>query len=166
MQLPFHLFNVISAVLPARCHVVRAWLLKGCGVAVGRNVCVGAAIRIYGRNLQIGDDTWLSSETAICTGADAPVTIGSRCDIGPSVWFITGSHSVGGPARRAGSGYSKPIVVGSGCWIGGRATILGGASIGEGSVVAAGAVVVPGVYPANVLLAGVPATVKKTLPLT
>ena len=42
--------------------------------------------------------------------------------------------------------------------------ILGGATIGSGCIVAAGALVLPAEYPANVLLAGAPATIKKRLP--
>lgn len=56
---------------------------------------------------------------------------------------------------------SSPIVIGKHVWIGNDAQILKGVHIGDNAVVAAGAVVVSDV-PANTLVAGVPAVVKKT----
>lgn len=46
--------------------------------------------------------------------------------------------------RRAADGsyydyeYGKPIVIGSNCWFGGNATVVGGVTIGEGCVIGAG----------------------------
>lgn len=163
MKLPFHVFNIISLLLPARSHRCRHWLLRCCGASLGRGVALGGAVKAYGAFLSIGDETWVSSETIFYASAASPVVIGSRCDIGHGVHFVTGSHSRGGAGRRAGDGHSLPIHVGNGSWIGARATVLGGARIGSGTVVGAGAVVLPGEYPDNVLLAGVPAVVKKQL---
>jgi maltose O-acetyltransferase len=96
------------------------------------------------------------------THLDALIVIGADCDIGPSVEFITGSHVIGASSRRAGIGTVKPIVINDGCWIGAGSRILGGVTIGSGAVVAAGSVVIRDV-PENVLVAGVPAVVKKEL---
>ena len=96
------------------------------------------------------------------THLEAPIVIGSNCDIGPSVEFITGSHEVGTSLRRAGKGIAKPIVINDGCWIGAGSRILAGVTIGSGTIVASGSVVVCDV-PENVLVAGVPAIVKKNL---
>ncbi len=57
---------------------------------------------------------------------------------------------------------TKPIVIEDDVWIGANAVILPGVKIGRHSVVAAGAVVNKDV-PSGTLVAGVPATVKKTL---
>jgi acetyltransferase-like isoleucine patch superfamily enzyme len=51
----------------------------------------------------------------------------------------------------------------SGAWIGARATILPGVTVGAGTIVAAGAVVAKST-PDNVLVAGVPARFVKNLP--
>ena len=64
--------------------------------------------------------------------------------------------------RRAGEGTARPIEIGDGCWIGARSVILGGVRIGAGCVVAAGSVVTRDV-PDNVLVAGVPACIKRQL---
>ncbi|MGF6094392.1 DapH/DapD/GlmU-related protein [Pseudomonas sp. 18175] len=97
------------------------------------------------------------------THEEADITIGTCCDLGHGIEFIVGSHELGSQERRAGKGTARPIVVGNGCWIGARSIILGGVTIGDGAIVAAGAVVTRDV-PTNTLVAGVPAVIKKELP--
>jgi maltose O-acetyltransferase len=50
----------------------------------------------------------------------------------------------------------RPVTIGNGAWLGARCTILPGVNVGEGAIVAAGAVVTHDV-PANTMVAGVPA---------
>ena len=75
-------------------------------------------------------------------GGDASITIGSNCDIGPRVCIITGDHEFAptGP-RAAGPGYSKPIVIEDGVWIGAGSMILRGVRIEKRAVICAGSVV-------------------------
>lgn len=54
----------------------------------------------------------------------------------------------------------KGIRIGSNCWLGAKATILDGTVIGNGCVVAAGAVV-SGAFPENVIIGGIPAKIIK-----
>lgn len=118
---------------------------------------------VYGRgHLSIGPDTWISPGGEFFTSPDATIEIGRNCDIGPGCSFITGSHEIGGPKRRAGRGWASPIRVESGCWIGAKSILLGGVTIGPGSVLAAGSVVVKSVN-GGYLAAGVPAKQKKEL---
>ncbi|WP_308493924.1 acyltransferase [Microbacterium terrisoli] len=70
--------------------------------------------------------------------------------------FVTATHVVGDATRRAAAATSAPIVVGDGVWIGARAIILPGVSIGDGCVIAAGAVVARDCEPHG-LYGGVPA---------
>ena len=58
--------------------------------------------------------------------------------------------------------HPAPIVIGNKVWIGDNATILPGVTIGENSIVAAGAVVTKDV-PANVIVGGLPARIIKTI---
>jgi acetyltransferase-like isoleucine patch superfamily enzyme len=92
----------------------------------------------------------------------APITIGRNCDIASEVMFGTVTHEIGPQTRRAGQLRSEPISVGDGSWIGARAVILPGVTIGAGCIVAAGAVVTRD-CPPNTILAGVPATVRRQL---
>lgn len=56
-----------------------------------------------------------------------------------------------------------PIEIGDDVWLGANATVLKGAKIGNGCIVATGAVVTAGIYPDRSILAGAPARVVKTL---
>lgn len=149
--------------LPAtRCFVFKRWLLNlfGFNVGCGAKICGG--VRFYGRgNFSVGEDTWVGLGCVFILSEKASINIGDRCDIAPQVLFHTGSHALGDETRRAGKGFSQPIVVGAGSWICSRATLLGGSFIGRGCLVAAGAVVLPGDYKDNSMLAGVPAVLKK-----
>jgi len=80
--------------------------------------------------------------------------------IGPKVNLITTNHPLDPAERRAT--ISHPIVIKKNAWIGAAATILPGVTIGENSVVAAGAVVSKDVPP-NTIAGGVPAKVIKAI---
>ena len=159
-----YLLNIFSYVLPpSRFFLFRKLFLIIARVKVGKKTIVCGHGRIYGPGaLSIGNNTWLSPGIFFYTHKDAPIRIGSNCDIGPRVEFITGSHDIGSDSRRAGFGWARPILVNDGCWIGAGVKILGGVTVGNGSVIAAGAIVIRDV-PANVLVAGIPATIKKNL---
>ena len=70
--------------------------------------------------------------------------------------FITGTHLIEDPSRRAGRYIAEPINIGNGCWIGAGVTILPGVTIGDGTVIGAGAVVTSNCEN-NSIYAGVPA---------
>lgn len=158
-----HLVNIFLFYLPpSRLFALRRFLLKFSGVEVAKGVSFCGRGWIYGRGkLVIGHDTWLSPGAIFYTHVDASIVIGSSCDIGPNVEFIIGSHLTGDASRRAGEGTATPITIGNGCWIGAGCKILDGVYIGSGCVVGAGAVVTRDM-PANCLVAGVPAKIKKS----
>lgn len=85
------------------------------------------------------------------------LTIGENVNISNYSILISGSHDIDDPGFR---GWVSPTVVHDWAWIGIRATVLGGLQIGEGAVVAAGAVVTRDVEPYTVV-GGVPARVIK-----
>jgi len=134
------------------------------------------ALRAYGMQIEpsrISPGVWFgSSRVSIGAGTfisygcmlntTAPITIGANCDIAMRVTFVTTSHEVGGPMRRAGTPVAEPIFVGDGTWIGANATILPGVTIGAGSIIAAGAVVTSDCE-AGALYGGVPARKIKSL---
>lgn len=159
-----HLCNLILLFLPpTRLFFIRNILLKLSGIDIPKSSSFCGRSWVYGRGrLHIGVETWLSPGVIVHTHVNADIHIGDRCDIGPGVEFIPGSHAIGNSSRRAGEGTAKPITVGNGTWIGAKSIILGGVEIGEGCIVAAGAVVTQDVPPNN-LVAGVPARVKRQL---
>ena len=159
-----HLINLLMWPLPpTRLFALRRFLLRLAGVRIARSACFCGRGWIYGRGgLTIGSGTWISPQATVFTHVDAGVEIGDNCDIGPDVHFVVGTHEMGDKNRRAGAGNAKPIVIGNGVWVGASAKILGGVTIHRGAVVAAGSVVT-GDVPENVLVAGVPAVIKKML---
>lgn len=159
-----HFLNYLLRWLPpSRLFSLRRWLLRRAGINLADDVSFCGGGWIYGPgSLRIGAGSWLSPATVFYTHQQATIQIGQRCDIGPGVEFITGGHLVGPSNRRAGEGKARPIEIGDGCWIGARSVILGGVRIGAGCVVAAGSVVTRDV-PDNMLVAGVPARIKRQL---
>ena len=143
----------------ARFFSAKRRLLRSCGYEIGEGTKIVGPLFCTG-TLRIGHDCWIGRNLAI--EGNGSVIIGNCCDIAPGVTFFTGGHRIGSAGRRAGKGESYQITVGNGVWIGGRATILRNAHIGDGSVIAACACVV-GDIPRSVLAAGVPAKPVKEL---
>jgi len=112
----------------------------GVDIRVGRNVFVNQNCTFYDLGgLDIADDVM----------------------IGPNVSLITSGHPVE-PARRRACVIAKPIVIERNVWIAASATIIGGVTVGENSVVAAGSVVT-GSVPPNTLVGGNPASVIRSI---
>ena len=90
------------------------------------------------------------------------ITIGTNCAFAHSVTVVDGDHRFDDATRPFGEqGYDwHPIAVGDACWVAAKATIL--ASVGDGAVVAANAVVTRDVPP-RTLVAGVPAEVVRRI---
>lgn len=164
MALVLTAFNGVNLFLPYRGFFVlrRAWL-RLAGLSIGNGVRIATGTRFYGLGISIGANSWVGPESTIIASLGHHVYIGANTDIGPGCLITTGTHSFGTRDRRAGSGCGEDLVIGAGTWVGARCVILPGARIGCGSVIAAGAVVTAGSYLDNVLLAGVPAVVKREL---
>ena len=157
-----HIFNAINEFCPGSpLFRLRRYLLRLADVSVSGSCLVNPSVRFYGRNVSIGEETWVGPNVQFYSSSEAGIWLGHRCDIAPGVKLICGSHALGASRRRAGPGVAKDIHIGDGTWIGAGAIILGGAAIGNGSVIGAGAVVRAGNYPPNALLVGVPARIAK-----
>jgi acetyltransferase-like isoleucine patch superfamily enzyme len=107
--------------------------------------------------LTLGDGSYINRYSLI-----ANTTIGNNCAIGPGVIIGPTTHKIGTSKRRADKGKFLHVKIEDGVWIGARAVILGGVTVGYGSIVAAGAVVTKDVKP-NTMVGGVPAKVIKHL---
>lgn len=113
----------------------------------GKNVSISYSCELVGP-LEIGDFTVMSYNVQV-----RPHTlIGKNVDIGPNAVFITDTHELGNEKRRAGKPIYKKIIVEDGCWIGANTTILGGVTIGAGSIVSAGSVVATDIKPNSLVI--------------
>ena len=128
--------------------------------SVGSNPFVGDNFHCdFGQNIHVGDNFHADYN---CTMLDlAEIRIGNNCLIGPDVGIYTAGHRLE-PEGRTLDVYGQPITIGDDVWIGGHSTILPGVTIGDGAVVAAGAVVTKDV-PDNVVVGGIPAKVIKKI---
>lgn len=140
--------------------------------SVGTNCSVGDDfICGFGCNIYLGDNVSINYR---CTLIDCnKITIGNNVLIAPGVQINTASHPVEWEERRNPGfqanpqayfcrTYAKPVVIGSGCWIGAGAILIGGVTLGNNVTVAAGAVVTKS-FPDNCLIGGVPAKIIKHL---
>ena len=156
--------NTIVNILPNMWIInkfVRPMIARMCGMRCGSMTNLEKYI-FYGnlRNLSVGDNSF------ICRGCFLDcydkITIGNNVSIAFQTTFITSTHEIGPPGKRAGATIGAPIVVEDGVWIGARVVISPGTVIGAGSVISAGAALTHSVPP-NSLVAGVPARVIKRL---
>lgn len=119
---------------------------KGCVVYVGK-----------GKNLSVGSQTYISSNVKIL--AHDNISIGKNCMIASGVQIFAGD---GHPIYQNGACINPdaPVVLEDNVWLGSRALILKGVTVGKGSIVAAGAVVTKDVPPHSIA-AGNPSKIIK-----
>ncbi len=114
----------------------------------------------YGYNLRVGERTFVNF--GLVALDVAPITIGDDVQIGPNVQLLTPTHPLEAEPRRAKWESARPIAIGDNVWLGGGVIVLPGVSIGENTVVGAGAVVTRDL-PADVVAVGNPARVVRQL---
>jgi len=172
-------FRLLHRAGPAR--FVRTWLLRAAGMRVGEGtwlpkihvtwphqVSLGRRCRLEhgvyfhfdgvwkpGPSIVVGDRCFLGAGCEF--NARLRIEVGNQCLIAAGSRFVDHDHDLSGvgplPPR---SGLSAPIVLHDRAWIGANAVILKGVEIGEGAVIAAGAVVTKSVPP-NEIHGGIPA---------
>ncbi len=155
----------------------------------GHNIMGAKYFDIYGRNISVGDfptmvaspDNYIHLTTWNLEGNEGEISIGKYCLLTPGVRIASASKiEIGDGCMFANSAYvsdadwhgiydratpvgkTSPIVLEENVWIGDRAVVGKGVTIGRNSIVAAGAVVVKDV-PSNVIVGGNPARIIKDL---
>jgi acetyltransferase-like isoleucine patch superfamily enzyme len=112
-----------------------------------------------GENIRVGRNVFINQN---CTMYDlGGIDIADDVMIGPNVSIITSGHPIE-PSQRRAFVIAKPIVIERSVWIAAGATIIGGVTVGENSVVAAGSVVTRDVPPGTVV-GGNPARVIRSI---
>jgi acetyltransferase-like isoleucine patch superfamily enzyme len=138
----------------------RGKLLLGNNVLIDGKCSFHFAARFSSEpSLSVGDYTGISHACSFTVGKS--ISIGSHCKIAENVSiFDSPGHPADPAARLAGAPVAadevKPVLIEDNVWIGRRAIIMPGVTIGQGSIIAAGAVVMTSVPP-NTIVAGNPA---------
>ena len=121
----------------------RVWLLKCFGMKHQGHVSVYPSVKVWAPwNIEMGSYVAIDDEVNLYSAAK--ITIGTKVAISREAFICTASHDITKANRPL---VTAPITIGDGVWIGARAIILPGVRIGEGAVVAAGAVVTKDVEP-------------------
>ena len=129
--------------------------------AIGENVAIDTPFHCdHGKNIFLGSDIVIGMD---CIFVDnAPIRVGDRAMIASGVQLCTASHPILPGERLLDARptyfrtYALPITVCAGAWVGARAVVLPGVTIGENAVVGAGSVVTKDVPP-NTVVVGNPA---------
>jgi maltose O-acetyltransferase len=128
---------------------------------VGEGVVIRPGFRCdYGANISIGAGTFVNYD---CVMLDvAPIRIVAACQLGPAVQLLTPTHPIDPEPRRQGWEAAEPITIGDNVWLGGAVVVCPGVTLGEDTVVGAGAVVARDL-PAGVVAVGNPARVHREI---
>ena len=135
-------------------HLIRRLIFTLAGVNFGSGSTIHIGARFYQpKNITIGEGTIVGDHATL--DGRAKLTIGNHVDIASEVMIFNSQHNI----HSAGfDPIEKPIAINDYVFIGPRAIILPGVTIGRGAIVAAGAVVTKDV-PDKAIAAGVPATI-------
>lgn len=112
-----------------------------------------------GTGIKIGDNSGLGVNCSV----RGPLDLGANIMMGPDVTILTSIHNTVRtdiPMNQQGFLPNQKVTIGDDVWIGTRAIILPGVSVGKGAIIGAGAVVTKDV-PEYAVVAGVPAKVIK-----
>ena len=146
---------------PADDPETRQTILRKLVGELGENVLVRPPFYVdYGYQISIGSGSVLNYGAVLLDVA--PIVLGEDVQLGPSVQLLTPTHPLDAETRRAKWEAGKPITVRDNAWLGGGAIVCPGVTIGENTVVGAGAVVTKDLPP-NVLAVGNPASVVREL---
>ena len=166
-------YRAAAAALPANLRPALRWLRRGPFVTspllpltVRRNLLRAGGVRL-GPLVTGLERCWFESgQVTVEAGAyvnagcwfegHGRIVIGRDCLLGPEVMILTSTHAFGPDGEVARESSFRDVSIGERCWLGARAMVLPGVSIGAGTVVAAGAVVTRDCE-AGARYAGVPA---------
>lgn len=146
----------------------------------------GVSIKIEkGGLLVLGNNILFKKDTVVYVKKNAKLEIGDNCSTGHNTEISVGQNiNIGNDVFMAAYSYisdqnhafdnkntpfrlqnmtNKSVHIGNNVWIGRQVMILPGSSVKDHTVVAAGAVVTKDISECNVLLAGIPAEIKKRL---
>ena len=128
-------FFMHSIPLPSQLKVAALRLF---GAKIGEGVVIRSRVNVsFPWKVTIGDHVWIGDDVTVLSLA--PVNIGSHVCLSQRAFLCTGSHNFHSARFDL---ETSPIIIKDHCWIAATAFVGSGVSIGKGSLVAAGAVVV------------------------
>jgi putative colanic acid biosynthesis acetyltransferase WcaF len=131
---------------------VRRLILRCFGAKLERGIVLKPGVRVkYPWLLSIGARSWIGEDVWIDNLVE--VRIGANCCLSQGAYLCTGNHDW---SDQLFSLQALPIGLEDGCWVGARAMICPGVTIGQSGVAAAGSVVTKSI-PAFEIHAGNPA---------
>ena len=135
-------------------------------IVIGDDVILSNFVMISCKNgtIKIGSHTGINAQTIIQSTNHCPVSIGRDVIIGPRCYIVGGGNyntdRLDIPMWQQGIKDDGGIIIEDDVWLGANVTVLGGVTMGTGSVAAAGAVVTKSI-PARAVWGGVPAKILK-----
>lgn len=155
-----YLVNLLMALLPnSGCQKMKARLFRWAGVKVGRNVELFQGIKVQGiGELEIGDRAFIGHEVLFMLNEGSKVIVEEEAVISSRSMIMTGFHPIEPEGNRiiGRDGTSSTVRIGRGAAVLAGCQVLPGVTIGEMSLVAAGATVAKDVEPYT-LVGGCPA---------
>ena len=124
--------------VPALDRRTRSKLLRRAGMDIGKGI-VESCCYFFSANLTLGDYAVINQHVYLDNKEH--ISIGPRCGISMGSMLFTSNHEMGDDMKRWAEFKTAPITIGAGVWLGARAIVMPGVTIGDGCLVATGAVV-------------------------
>jgi putative colanic acid biosynthesis acetyltransferase WcaF len=123
------------------------------GAKIGRSVYIKPGVKVkFPWYLTIGDYSWIGEDAWIDNLAE--VHIGSHVCISQSAYLCTGNHDWTTTNMKL---FRRPIVLEDGCWVGARAVVCPGVTVGAAAILSVGSIATKNIPP-NQIWTGNPAT--------
>jgi acetyltransferase-like isoleucine patch superfamily enzyme len=161
--LPIWFCTIITSILPDNRYSIK---IRGSLISLflptrPRNLTLGRDVTLLGIDkLKIYDDVYIAKGCWI--NALGGVTIEKEVMLAPYVVIASTKHTFKDNSVFKGGSEFKEVIVGQGAWLAAHSTIVAGAKVGSGSIVAANSVVIKK-HDDNCILSGVPALVVKEM---
>ncbi len=136
----------------------RGYLFKNITGSTSKDINIERKAKFY-RNIELGNNSGIGTNSVI----QGPTVIGNDVMMGPEVLIYTSNHETSDtsiPMRLQGHTRPEKVIIGNDIWIGRRAIIMPGVTVGDHAIIGANAIVTKDVPPYAVV-AGVPAKVIK-----
>jgi acetyltransferase-like isoleucine patch superfamily enzyme len=151
LGIKYYLFNSFITNIPS--YKIRNFYLgKIIGIKIGKNTAIHMGCFFAGRNIEIGNNNVIGRKCYF-DGRTGKILIKDNVSISPESYFLTDTHIKDSPVFEH---TYKNITINKFVWIGVRALVLPGVTIGEGAVLGAGSVATKDIKEFTVW-AGIPA---------